>query len=206
MSSSITQSVNQLSYSKALIVSVFIGFFYYKFLGYDDGSALENQIKQMQVDVQIEEEKKKETDRVLAEEVEIKKQVGALSEKFKEVTQKFPVNLKSDEIISTLNSIASSTNVRVVSVKKEGVLAQELYEEVPVSVELSGTFNNIVHLMYKTAILERVTNLGDFEFSNPGNEYNGTLKMVTKIIGYKYRAPIEKESDKQEAQPAAGGA
>lgn len=199
MSSPIGQSLSQLTFAKSFLISIFLGFLYYKVLGYNDGSVLEAQILQMQESVRVEEEKKKETDRVLAEEVEIKRQVGALSDKFKEVTQKFPVNLKSDEIISTVNSLATSANVRVVSVKKENVMTQELYEEVPVSIELTGTFNNIVHLMYKTAILERVTNLGDFEFANMSGEYNGTLKMSTKIIGYKYRTPPEKPVEKPEA-------
>jgi len=205
MSSPISQSLSQLSFSKSFLISIFLGFLYFKFLGYDDGSKLEAEIRQLQVTVKAEQEKKIETDKVLAEEVEIKKQVGALSEKFKEVTQKFPINLKSDEIISTLNSLASTANVRVVSVKKENVVTQELYEEVPISVELSGTFNNIVQLMYKTAILERVTNLGDFEFSNYGGEYSGTLKMSTKVIGYKYRAPVDKSPNKGMENPAAGG-
>lgn len=201
MSSPITQSLRQLTFAKSFVISIILGFLYYKVLGYNDGSALEAQIRQVQESVNAEAEKKKETDRVLAEEVEIKRQVGALSEKFKEVTQKFPVNLKSDEIISTLNSLAGTSNVRVVSVKKENVMTQELYEEIPVSVELTGTFNNIVHLMYKTAILERVTNLGEFEFANLNGEYNGTLKMSTKIIGYKYRTPPEKPVE----VPQAGG-
>lgn len=201
MSSPISQSLSQLTFAKSFVISIILGFLYYKVLGYDDGSALEAQILQVQESVRVEGEKKIETDRVLAEEVEIKRQVGALSEKFKEVTQKFPVNLKSDEIISTLNSLANTSNVRVVSVKKENVMTQDLYEEIPVSVELTGTFNNIVHLMYKTAILERVTNLGDFEFANPNSEYNGTLKMSTKIIGYKYRTPPEKPVE----TPQAGG-
>jgi len=203
MSSPINQTLSQLSFSKAFLISIFFGFLYFKVLGYDDGSKLEAEIRQVQEAVKAEEEKKKETDKVLAEEVEIKKQVGALSEKFKEVTQRFPINLKSDEIISTINSLATSSNVRVVAVKKETVITQELYEEVPVSIELTGTFNNIVELMYKTAILERVTNLGDFEFSNLGSDYNGTLKMSTKVIGYKYRTPVEKQQPTE--NPAAGG-
>lgn len=202
MSSPIGQLLSQLTFAKSFLISIFLGFLYYKVLGYNDGSALEAQIVQMQSSVRAEEEKKKETDRVLAEEVEIKRQVGALSDKFKEVTQKFPVNLKSDEIISAVNSLANTSNVRVVSVKKENVMIQDLYEEIPVSIELTGTFNNIIHLMYKTAILERVTNLGDFEFANMNGEYNGTLKMSTKIIGYKYRTP---SPEKPIEKPEAGG-
>ncbi len=207
MSSPAGQFISQLTFPKSFLMSIFLGFLYFKFLGYDDGSRIESEIQQIQTSVTNEQMKKKETDKVLAEEIEIKKQVGALSEKFKEVTLKFPVNLKSDEIIATLNSLAKASTVRVVSVKKENVNVQELYEEVPLSVEMSGTFNNIVELMYKTATLERVTNLGDFDITNIESDYNGILKMTTKVIGYKYRKPPEKTDEKSQgkAVPKPGG-
>jgi type IV pilus assembly protein PilO len=211
MSSSASQALKDLSYPKALVIAIFLGAFYY-FRMYDDGSALERQISDARANTSAEEEKKKETDKVKAEEDEIKNQVGALAEKFKEVTARFPINLKSDEIISTINTLARTTNVRVISVKKESIEEKELYDEVPVSLELSGTFNNLLLLMYNIASLEKVTNLGDFEFSNTGQDYDGTLKLVTKAIGYKYRKPPEKTIgpdgmplDPNAPPPAGGG-
>ncbi len=194
MSNSLGQTFSQLDYPKVVGVTLLIGAFYY-FNLYDDGSKIETQIQQIKQSIQVEDEKKKETDRVKAEEQAIKNEVGALSEKFKEVTSRFPINLKTDEIIATINTLAKSTNVRVVSTKKENVEIKALYEELPISLEFSGTFNNLVLLMYKIATLERVTNVGDLEFTNINAEYDGNLKFVTKVIGYKYRKPVEKSDD-----------
>ncbi len=191
MSSSVGQILAQITYPKAVGLSLLVGAFYY-FNIYDDGSKLVAQINEVKLNTQVEEEKKKETDQVKAEEKAIKDQVGALAEKFIEVTARFPINLKSDEIISTINTLAKSANIRVTSVKKESVEAKELYEEVPLSLEFNGTFNNLLLLLYNIASLERVTNLGDFEFSNLNGDYDGNIKLLTKVIGYKYRKPPEK--------------
>jgi type IV pilus assembly protein PilO len=191
----------QITFPKAILISLLIGGLYYANF-YDDGSRLEQEIATKKVEIKEEEEKKIETDRVKAKEKEIFEEVGRSAEKYKEVTARFPVNLKSDEIISMVNVLAKSTNVRVISVKKEEVVAKELYEEVPVRLELSGTFNNLVVLMYNIATLERITNLGDFDFSNSQGEYNGNIKLITTVIGYKYRKPPdpppESENDKKD--------
>lgn len=197
------QVLNELTIAQTLGLSALIaGLFYSNF--YNDGSSLLNQIQEIKNNVQIEEQKKVETDKVIAEERAINSQIGALSEKFKEVTARFPVNLKSDEIIATINQLAKTTNVRVVTVKKESVETRELYEEVPVSIELTGTFNNLLLMMYNIGTLERVTNLGNFAFETINKDYDGTLKLVTKVIGYKYRKPSE-PADSTKTQVSAGG-
>ncbi|MEY4615606.1 MAG: hypothetical protein RJB66_566 [Pseudomonadota bacterium] len=195
MSNSLGQFLNQLTVSQTIAVSALIGGLYYLNI-YDDGSKLKNQIAEVQASLQAEEQKKIETDKVKAEEREIKSQVGALSDKFKEVTARFPVNLKSDEIITAINQLAKAANVRVVQVKKENVEIKELYEEVPVSMEFSGTFNNLLLLLYNIGTMERVTNLGNFQFSNSSQDYNGNLKLATRVVGYKYRKPPESPNAK----------
>lgn len=207
MSNPAIQKISQFALPQILGISVLIGGFYYKSL-YDDGSSLESQIQTVQGQVQVEEEKKKETDRIKSEEVEMKKQVGELAEKFKEITMKFPINLKSDEIIDVINSLSKTVNVRVISVKKEKVITQELYEEVPIKLELSGTFNNLLLLLYNITILERVTNFGDFEFLNSASEYNGVINLSTTVIGYKYRKPpeVNPENGNKNKNDTSGGA
>ncbi len=195
MSNPAIQKLSQLALPQILGISVLVGGFYYKSI-YDDGSRIDSQIRTLQGQVQVEEEKKKETDRIRSEEVEMKKQVGELADKFKEIILKFPISLKSDEIIDVINSLSKTVNVRVISVKKEKVITQELYEEVPIKLELSGTFNNLLLLLYNITILERVTNFGDFEFVNTSSEYNGVIKLSTTIVGYKYRKPPEVTPEK----------
>lgn len=188
MSSSIGRIYLSISYSKALVGALLIGGVYFKGF-YDDGSKLESQIKKKHQGISAEQKKKVETDKVLAEEAAIKSEVGALAENFKAITERFPVNLKSDELVATINALAEKVNVRVTSVKKETNNVKDLYEEVPVSIELTGSFNNLVLFMYNVSSLERVTNFGDFKFKNLKNNYDGTIKLETTVIGYKYKTP-----------------
>ena len=191
MSTSIGQIFRQITYPKAIGLAILFGGFYFYNI-YDSGAKIQTQINEVKQNAQSEEIKKKETDRVKADEKAIKSQVGTLAEKFKEVTLKFPVNLRSDEIISNINTLAKSANIRVVSIKKENLIEEELYDEVPVSVEFSGTFSNLLLFLFNIASLEQVTNIGDLDFSISTSEYDGNIKLLTKIIGYKYKSNSEK--------------
>lgn len=206
MSHPVVQKISLLTLPQVFGVAVLLGGFYYSSI-YDDGSSLEKQIQSVQELVKVEEEKKAETDKIKSEEAEMKRQVAELADKFKEITLKFPVNLKSDEIVDVINGLAKSVNIRVVSVKKEKVISQELYEEVPIKLELSGTFNNLLLMLYNITILERVTNFGDFTFLNSNVDYNGVINLSTTIIGYKYKKPPETPNEKgiKNSKTSSGG-
>lgn len=169
---------------------------YYYFAGfYDDGSKLEGQIGQAKNLIQAAELKKKETEKLLAEEGEMKREVGELAEKFKSVSSKLPINLKSQEIIDTINQLAKNSGCKVVMIKPEAVSIKELYDEIPVQIEMRGAFSNLVVFMYYLATLERVTYTSDISFVNSSGTYDGNLKFMTSVVSFRFRQPAEQKTN-----------
>lgn len=177
----------KISVSMALVIGLILTGLYYN-SWYNDGSTLEAEIKAAEETIVAQTEKKKVTDQVLAEEAAIKSEVGVLSEKFKEITAYFPVNLKSDELVAVMNTLAKKTSVRVISVRRSQNTIKDLYEEIPLSLQLKGNFNNLIQFMYYIGLLEKVTNVLNFDLANDTGGYDGTIRLSLRIVGYKYRA------------------
>jgi type IV pilus assembly protein PilO len=180
--------LQNLSMMAALIVGTLVGAYYYG-NHYNDGTQLENQISGTKGQIQEAENKKKETERLLAEEGQMKKEVGELAEKFKEVSSKLPINLKTQEIIDTINQLAKNSGCKVVTIKPGSTSVKELYDEIPVQVEMRGAFSNLVVFMYYLATLERVTYTTDISFVNAATAYDGNLRFNTSVISFRFRQP-----------------
>lgn len=193
--------LQNVSMTAATIFGILLGSYYYFGGFYDDGSRLEGQINQTKVLIQNAEVKKKETEKLLAEEGELKREVGELGEKFKSVSSKLPINLKTQEIIDTVNQLAKNSGCKVVSIKPGTVAVKELYDEIPIQVEMRGAFSNLVVFMYYLATLERVTYTSDVSFVNSAAGYDGNLKFVTSVVSFRFRQPAEPKPSDEKALP-----
>jgi Tfp pilus assembly protein PilO len=198
--------LQNISMTAVTLFGLALGAFYYSGGFYDDGSKLEAQISQTKIKIKEAEEKKKETEKLLAEEDQMKREVGELAEKFKAVSSKLPINLKTQEIIDTVNQLAKNSGCKVVAIKPGNVTAKELYDEIPVYVEMRGAFSNLVVFMYYLATLERVTYTADIGFTNFSSAYDGNLKFVTSVVSFRFRQPIEKPviEEKKPFKPKGG--
>jgi type IV pilus assembly protein PilO len=187
--------LQNVSITASVIFGLLLGSYYYFGGFYDDGSKLEAKIAETQALIQQAELKKKETTKLLAEEGELKKDVGELAEKFKEVSSKLPNNLRTQEIIDTVNQLAKNAGCKVVLIKPGPVVTKELYDEIPIQVEMRGAFSNLVVFMYYLATLERVTYTSDVSFSNFGPAYDGNLKFATSVVSFRFRQPAEQKNE-----------
>ncbi len=186
--------LSQISFPVAFILNALLTGYYYSNI-YNDGTLIEKQIKETSKLENQEQKKKKETEKLLAEQEVLKQEVGLLAGQFKDISSQLPLSLKTQEVIDTINKLAKNSGCRVVSIKPERTEIKELYEEIPIRVELNGQFSSLVMFMYYIASLERVTDLDGLQLMNEAQNYTGNLKMSTTIVSFKYRPPEIKESD-----------
>lgn len=188
--------LSQISLSVVFLISIGITGYYYS-NGYDDGTQLEKQIAETIQLENIENAKKKETEKLLAEETAMKQEVGELGDKFREISSKLPLSLKTQEIIDTINQLAKNAGCRIVSIKPETIVSRDLYDEIPIKIEMRGQFSNLVVFMYYLSSLERVTRTGDVDFTNEGSKYTGMLSYNTSVVSFRYRPPVDKNQDNE---------
>lgn len=196
--------LQNVSMPAVVVGGVLLGLYYWS-NHYNDGTKLEAEISQTKNQIQQAETKKKETEKLLAEEGQMKRDVGELAEKFREVSSKLPINLKTQEIIDTINQLAKNSGCKVVTIKPGNANIKELYDEIPVQVEMRGAFSNLVVFMYYLATLERVTYTTDIAFGNAGAAYDGNLRFTTSVVSFRFRQPESKPEPNAKPPPKGKG-
>lgn len=192
-----------LSNGRALIVGIVLGALYY-FMLYDDGSALQAQIGGLNTQLVAAEAKQKDTEATLQEEARMKDTVGRLSEQYAFISKKLPSELKSSDMVRAIDSVAKTSGVSV-KLKKPGILAKkEVVDELPVDVNLEGSYSQIAQFIYHTSNLERLTRILNFSIIAPNPEagLQGPLKFEGQVVSYKLASEPQKAADGTQQPPA----
>lgn len=185
-----------LTNGRALIAGLILGALYY-FMLYDDGSALQAQIGVLNTQLVAAEAKQKDTEATLQEEVRMKDTVGRLSEQYAFIAKKLPSELRSSDMVRAIDSVAKTAGVSI-KLKKPGNLGKkEVVDELPVDVNLEGTYAQIAQFIYHTSNLERLTRILNFSIiaSNPEAGLQGPLKFDGQVVSYKLAPEPEKSAD-----------
>jgi len=190
-----------LSMAKALVFGGLAGGLYYMSM-FDSGAGLEVQIAQVQSQLQVEEEKKRETEATLAEEARMRESVGILSQQYEEIAKKLPSVLVSIDINRTIDAFARNAGVSVKSKKPGASNKQEIVEEVPVDVVLEGSYSELAQFVYYVSIAERMTRVPNLVITEAepirsGNTVvtgKGKLKFEGTVVGYKLAEEKAKET------------
>ncbi|MBX2988815.1 MAG: type 4a pilus biogenesis protein PilO [Bdellovibrionaceae bacterium] len=193
------QKLVNFSVAQVAAFGLILGLGYYFFL-YNDGSALEAQIANLQGEISREEEKKKETDATLQEEARIKDAVGSLSQQYQEISRRLPNSLSSIELNRHIDSFARNSGVSIKARQPMPNVAMEIVEEVPVKITLEGNYGELAEFVYQVALSERVTAMQSFTINNI--ERSARLRLEGTVIGYQL-AP-EKPAVVDPNAPAGG--
>lgn len=170
--------------TQACIVGLILGAFYYFFM-YNDGTALDAQVRTFQDQIRQEEVKKRDTENALKEEALIKESVGRLSQQFQEVSRRLPTTLYSIDISKSIDTFVQSSGVSLKSKKPGTTVRKDLVEEVPVSVIVEGGYNEIAQFIYQISSAERLTRVKNFVISPLEDKSSRRLRFEGQIVGYK---------------------
>ncbi|MNJ92475.1 Pilus assembly protein, PilO [compost metagenome] len=172
------------SYGKALVFSLALGGFYYMTL-YDDGSALDARIAEVSRNLTQEEAKKVETDAALRQVKEMQEKVGQLSVQYQEISRRLPQDLFSIDINKAIDSFARNAGVSIKSKKPNPNVKTAVVEEVPVQVELEGSYAELVQFVYYVSSAERLSRVKNVVITEATDRSAKKLKFAGEVVGYK---------------------
>ncbi len=175
-----------IDFQKTLIISGALALAYY--LGpFDNGSAVEAQIMQMNGQLQVEEGKRKETDASLKEVHEMQEKIGRLSSQYQEISRRLPSVLGSIDINKAIDDFGRSSGVSIKTKRPGEIEKKEIYDEVPVSVNMEGSFAELAQFVFLVSSAERMSRVRDIviESDYADGKVRGKLKFDGIVIGYK---------------------
>lgn len=192
-----------LTNKKALVIGLLVGVAYYTIL-YDNGAPLEAQVAAISKQLSEAEIKRKDTEATLQEEARMKEAVGKLSEQYAFIAKKLPGELKSSDMIRGIDTVAKIAGVSM-KLKKPGVVVRkEVIEELPVDVNLEGTYAQIAQFIYHTSNQERLTRVLNFSLITQDDGKDSSkdkpLKFEGQVVSYKLATELEQSGSNTEGQ------
>lgn len=186
----IWEKINQLSIGRAMFIGLFLATFYY-FTGYNDGTVLQAQITANEAKM-VELQKNIKEEEIKIERInQYKKTTEALGESFNKFLSYIPEKLRNTDLMKTVSTEAKAAGANIIRVSElGGGTRSEFYEEVRVSVELVGTFQQMMLFMSYLTKVDQIITLSKLAIRNNAGDQidmeSPTLSISADLRGYRY--------------------
>ena len=183
----------------------------YATTAYDSGDSILQTIEAAKAQLELENTKKIETQRVLKNEQQMKADVELLAKKFEEIIAKIPLEFLESDLRKTVDHYSSQNNLKTsrtdrrqsqVKISQPDQANMNLVEQVVLGYELEGSYANIAKFVSEISSLEKLIKIGDFELSvrRDSSSYLKSKDLIFKvnIIGFKQSSEVVKNSVKKE--------
>lgn len=186
--------IAQFSMLRVLVFAAIIAVAYF-FMYYDGGATFETQITQLNTEVAGEEVKKKETEKTIKREDEMRASLASLARDLQVVKAKLPNEFKDTEMTSIINRTATQAGVNVVSLArkasspagKASTNGAESVEELVFELVINAKFNQLVQFLETLSKEEKIFKIRDFMIERVlGPDPNDAqIRFKGDIVGFK---------------------
>lgn len=98
---------------------------------------------------------------------ERRKEMDALDQKFQEALTQLPEKKDIEELLSQLNDVGKKSGLEISKVTPGGEAAEGFYSRIPISMAVSGNYNEIAMFLQEVANLRRIVNVSNLKLASP---------------------------------------
>lgn len=125
-----------------------------------------------------------------------KNEVQRLDVELAKALRELPDKKEIDTLLTRISDKAKDSGLDVVLFKPEAEQKKDFYAEVPVSIELRGSFHQLASFFDEVSHLERIVNMTQFKIQQDSKDDTETLR--TNVIATSFRFLDESERPKEE--------
>lgn len=173
----------ELDWLKVVGVGIALAAVYY-FLMYDNGAALEANIKAANDRLATAKTQLQNTERAMENANRFEKEMQATSRQFEKITEFMPPTIGAAELTAIINQQAQASGVRPKIEPKGEDAPSGFYQTSRVDLQLEGTFAQIVTFLSYLSRVPRLLTFDHVELKQP--EGGGTLTFSGTLIAYRY--------------------
>ena len=133
---------------------------------------------------------------------EYRRQLAEIDRSFGALLKQLPNKAEMGDMLVDINKAAQARGLSVELFKPGGEAPREFYAEVPITLNLIGSYHDIGAFTGDLAKLPRIVTLNDINLSN---NPNGTLTLRTTAKTFRYLDEAELASQKKAQQAAKAG-
>lgn len=180
-----------------LIVGLYI---YFGYLPYtEDIENLDNQYNTLKAE-------KEKTEQIAENLDKFKLEVEGLNEDLNKALKELPNNREIDKLLKRVSTIGKKIGLDFLLFQPLPEVVEGFYAQVPVKIEVSGSFHEIAMFFDRIGKLSRIVNINDIQMSGP-QERGGKIILKTsgKATTYRFIDETEGGGAKKEDKPKGGG-
>ncbi len=98
---------------------------------------------------------------------ERRKEMDALDQRFQEALTQLPEKADIEELLSQLSDVGKKSGLEISKVTPGGEAAEGFYSRIPISMAVSGNYNEIAMFLQEIANLRRIVNVSDLKLISP---------------------------------------
>ncbi len=200
--------IARFTMQQVLFSGILAGALYY-FTFFNDGSAVNTALNEMNQQVSEQEAKKKESADLLKQEEQIRALVRQLSEQYKLISAQIPTEIQPFEILKTVDAMAATSGVLIKTKEPKKPIKKEIVEEIPLRIVAEGRFAELTLFLFNLVNTERVSRLLSFTIrpistgaSSTSTVRPGNLVLDLVLANYRFLGDA-KESETAAQQGAA---
>lgn len=123
-------------------------------------------------------------------------EVEKLDDELSKALSELPDKKEADELLDKISDKARDAGLDVRLFKPQAEQKKDFYAEVPVEIEIGGTFHQVATFFDEVGQLERIVNIDQFNLAQP-QETDGRIQLNASVVATSFRFLDESERPKQ---------
>jgi len=119
--------------------------------------------------------------------------LAAVEEDLKLALRLLPSTSEIPTLLKNITKLGNDSNLEFLFFSPQKEAPRELYVEIPVSVEVMGTYHDVAGFFDRVGKLDRIVNVVDITMI-PVKEFDTTLKTACKAVTYRFKEEKEAKS------------
>ena len=107
------------------------------------------------------------------------KELQALEERFTLALRSLPNEKQMEVLLTDISNLGKTVGVEIKSFKRQPEKLHDFYAEVPLAIELEGSFHDIARFFDRMAKLSRIVNMGELEMRVSSEDADATVVSVS---------------------------
>jgi type IV pilus assembly protein PilO len=208
------ERLKSLTFGKSILIGIALAAGYY-FALYDDGSSLEKQIALAKVEVKKSKDEVANVRTAIEDAERFQQTMSVLGAEMDKVLKAIPAQLTSIELMKIISNEAKTVGAEINQLmspqnfRNDSDKTVKFYEPVPIDVDLTGTYNQIMLFLSNLTKLDKIITTNQMSFNiKSGGATAGSSPIVTwkaSLQAYRYISPTP-ETPPPGTPPKPGGA
>lgn len=158
------------------------------YMGTADNIDYDAEIKNLQQDLQTKNNRIKTTKIKLEDRQKFADEVATVNQTFRAALEYLPNKLDMQDLLKSIYSEGRTAGVQLTNFKPKETIAKDFYEEIPMEIQVTGSFAQITSFLANVSKLPRIINIRNVGLGQPRLIDNTPLlRLEGTLVAYRYK-------------------